>query len=45
MPQTVIEKIVQNHSVGLNAGQKIHYGDYVTLVPDHVMTQVIATNH
>ncbi len=38
MAQTVIEKIVQTHAVGLDEGQKVHAGDYVTLVPDHVMT-------
>ncbi len=38
MAQTVIEKIVQAHAVGLDAGQEVHAGDYVTLVPDHVMT-------
>ncbi len=38
MPQTVIEKIVQAHAVGLKDGQQVQAGDYVTLVPDHVMT-------
>ena len=38
MAQTVIEKIVQAHAVGLKNGQELHTGDYVTLVPDHVMT-------
>jgi homoaconitate hydratase len=38
MAQTVIEKIVQAHAVGLDAGQEVHAADYVTLVPDHVMT-------
>jgi len=38
MAQTVIEKIVQTHAVGLTGGQEVHAGDYVTLVPDHVMT-------
>jgi homoaconitate hydratase len=38
MAQTVIEKIVQSHAVGLNPNQVVHCGDYVTLVPDHVMT-------
>jgi len=38
MAQTVIEKIVQTHAVGLDQGQEVHAGDYVTLVPDHVMT-------
>ncbi|PID80896.1 homoaconitase [bacterium DOLJORAL78_65_58] len=38
MAQTVIEKIVQSHAIGLKDGQEVHCGDYVTLVPDHVMT-------
>jgi len=38
MAQTVIEKIVQAHAVGLTAAQEVRAGDYVTLVPDHVMT-------
>ncbi len=38
MAQTVIEKIVQAHAVELNDHQEVHCGDYVTLVPDHVMT-------
>ncbi len=38
MAQTVIEKIVQAHAVGLNENQEVHCGDYVTLIPDHVMT-------
>jgi homoaconitate hydratase len=38
MSQTVIEKITQAHAVGLPAGQELHTGDYVTLIPDHVMT-------
>ena len=38
MPQTVIEKITQAHAVDLPAGHEVRTGDYVTLVPDHVMT-------
>ncbi len=38
MAQTVIEKIVQAHAVGLKADHEVRSGDYVTLVPDHVMT-------
>lgn len=38
MAQTVFEKIVQAHAVGLDGGQEVHAADYVTLVPDHVMT-------
>ncbi len=36
--QTVIEKIVQSHAVGLKPGAVVRAGAYVTLVPDHVMT-------
>jgi len=38
MAQTVFEKIVQAHAVGLKNGQQVRAGDYVTLIPDHVMT-------
>ncbi|MCB1150507.1 homoaconitase [bacterium] len=38
MPQTVIEKITQTHAVDLPAGAELHAGDFVTLVPDLVMT-------
>ena len=38
MAQTVIEKIVQAHAVGLSSDHIVRTGDYVTLVPDHVMT-------
>ena len=38
MAQTVIEKIVQSHAVGLRPGTEVRAGDYVTLRPDHVMT-------
>jgi len=38
MAQTVFEKIVQAHAVGLKSDQEVHSGDYVTLIPDHVMT-------
>lgn len=38
MPQNVIEKIVQAHAVGLKPGHEVRAGDYVTIVPDHVMT-------
>ena len=38
MAQTVIEKIVQAHAVGLKPGREVRAGDYVTIVPDHVMT-------
>ncbi|KAF9874883.1 homoaconitase [Colletotrichum karsti] len=32
-PQTITEKIVQRHSVGLAPGKKVRAGDYVTLRP------------
>ena len=38
MAQTVVEKIAQAHAVDLPAGAELHAGDFVTLVPDHVMT-------
>jgi homoaconitate hydratase len=38
MAQNVIEKIVQAHAVGLKPGSIVRAGDYVTIVPDHVMT-------
>lgn len=38
MAQTVVEKITQAHAVGLANGARIKAGDYVTVVPDHVMT-------
>ncbi|MFO7609985.1 MAG: homoaconitase [Candidatus Krumholzibacteriia bacterium] len=38
MAQTVIEKIVQSHAVGLAPGAEVRAGDFVTLTPDHVMT-------
>lgn len=38
MAQTVIEKIVQSHAVGLKPGAEVRAGDFVTLTPDHVMT-------
>ncbi len=38
MAQTVIEKIVQTHAVELDPGHEVRAGDFVTLVPDHVMT-------
>jgi len=38
MSQTVIEKITQAHAVDLPAGHEVRAGDFVTVVPDHVMT-------
>lgn len=38
MGQTAIEKIVNRYSVGLDEGEKVHAGDFVTIRPKHVMT-------
>ncbi|MEG8947070.1 homoaconitase [Rosettibacter firmus] len=38
MPQTLIEKIVQKHAIGLNPNQTIHSGDYISIQPAYVMT-------
>ncbi|KAM0328759.1 hypothetical protein ACHAQA_005172 [Verticillium albo-atrum] len=37
-PQTLTEKIVQRHAVGLAPGKKVKAGDYVTLRPHHTMS-------
>ncbi|MCK4658881.1 MAG: homoaconitase [Phycisphaerae bacterium] len=38
MGQTLIEKIVNRYTVGLDTGQLAHAGDYVSIKPLHVMT-------
>ncbi len=38
MSQTLIEKIAQKYSVGLDEDQKVHSGDYITIQPAYVMT-------
>ena len=38
MAQTVIEKITQDHAVDLAPGAVLRAGDFVTLVPDLIMT-------
>lgn len=38
MPQTLIEKIAQKYAVGLEPGQKVHAGDYLSIRPAYVMT-------
>lgn len=38
MPQTLIEKIVQKYTIGLDPNALVHTGDYVTIRPKHVMT-------
>ena len=38
MPQTLIEKIVQHHAIGLNKDQKVRSGDLIAIQPSHVMT-------
>ncbi|KAI5866748.1 mitochondrial Homoaconitase [Durotheca rogersii] len=37
-PQTITEKIVQRHAVGLAPGKKVRQGDFVTLRPKCIMT-------
>ncbi len=38
MSQTLIEKIAQKYAVGLEPGQKVHAGDYLSIRPAYVMT-------
>ena len=38
MPQTITEKVVQSHAVGLPEGAEVLAGDMVTVRPAHVMT-------
>jgi len=38
MPQTITEKVVQAHAVGLQPGAEVLAGDMVTVRPAHVMT-------
>jgi homoaconitate hydratase len=38
MGQTIVEKIATRYAVGLEEGQKVYAGDYVTIRPKHVMT-------
>jgi homoaconitate hydratase len=38
MPQTLIEKIAQRYAVGLDTGQEVHAGDYISIRPAHCMT-------
>ncbi len=38
MPQTYVEKIAQKYAVGLDDGQKVHAGDYISIHPAYVMT-------
>ena len=38
MAQTLIEKIVQKHAVGLEPGHVIKSGDFISIKPAHVMT-------
>ena len=38
MPQTITEKVVQAHAVGLQPGHEVLAGDMVTVRPSHVMT-------
>jgi homoaconitate hydratase len=38
MSQNLVEKIVQRFAVGLENGQEVHAGDFVSIRPAHVMT-------
>ncbi len=38
MPQTLIEKIAQRYAVGLDPGQEVHAGDYISIRPAYCMT-------
>ncbi len=38
MKQTLIEKIVQKHAVGLKPGHVVRSGDFISIQPSHVMT-------
>ncbi|MBI5266340.1 MAG: homoaconitase, partial [candidate division Zixibacteria bacterium] len=38
MPQNLIEKIAQRYAVGLEPGQLVKVGDYISIQPAHVMT-------
>lgn len=38
MPQTLIEKIAQRYAVGLDEGQVVKSGDYISIRPAYVMT-------
>ena len=38
MKQTLIEKIVQKHAVGLKPGSIVRSGDFISIQPSHVMT-------
>jgi homoaconitate hydratase len=38
MPQNLIEKIAQRFAVGLEPGQVVRSGDYISIQPAHVMT-------
>ncbi|MCX6833741.1 MAG: homoaconitase, partial [candidate division Zixibacteria bacterium] len=38
MAQNLIEKISQRFAVGLDAGQEVHAGDFISIRPAHVMT-------
>src|SRR5436305_6043235 len=38
MNQTLVEKIATRYAVGLELGQVVHRGDFITIRPKHVMT-------
>lgn len=37
-PQTLTEKIIQRHAVGLPEGKVVRSGDYISLSPARIMT-------
>ncbi|KAJ1923477.1 mitochondrial Homoaconitase, partial [Tieghemiomyces parasiticus] len=37
-PQNLVEQIVQRHAVGLEPGQRVYAGDFVSIRPHHVLT-------
>ena len=38
MPQNLVERVTQRFSVGLDHGQRVRAGDYVSIRPAHVLT-------
>lgn len=38
MPQNLIERVTERFAVGLDAGQRVRTGDYVSIRPAHVLT-------
>ena len=38
MSQNLVEKIAQKYVLGLEPGQKVYSGDYITIQPAHILT-------